>query len=411
MSNRQQRRRLARRRSKAGAAIVGGGALAFALIPVGTAQAEPITVTNLHDSGLGSLRAAIVQANSDRTIEQIPDLITFASGLTGSIKLRSPLPEIYDSIDIYGPSARRITVDASQIQHAADVAVFEDLTSDTELTISGLSLDDAHTGNTLGGFIETQYTDLTLNNDAFVHDHSQFAGGAVFSTYGSLKIDGCTFNDDGAQYGGALLSELQNGKIDDSTFANNSASLGGGAIGLFQGDTTTITGSTITGNSVKYRGSSPDQLGYGGGIDSLYASLDLRDSVVAENKASGNTHANRRRQGGSDFPDIHLIGSAFTAAFSLIQHGFGLGALPAGNIRGKDPLLGRLADNGGPTNTELPLSGSPVINAGKAFGLWSDQRGDKRTVDYPGVKKRKGSDGTDIGAVELQPPKKQSGRR
>jgi hypothetical protein len=404
MSNRQQRRRLERRRAKAGAAAVGGGALAFALVPVGTAQAEPITVTNLHDSGLGSLRAAIIQANSDKTIEQVPDLITFASGLTGSIKLEKPLPQIYDSIDIYGPGARLITVDASQIQHQADVAVFEDLTGNTALTISGLSLDNADTGNELGGFIEAQYTDLTLNDDAFVHDHSRFSGGAVFSTYGSLTIDGCTFNDDGASYGGALLSELQKGKIEDSTFANNRASLGGGGIALFQGDKTTITGSTITGNSVQYKGDASDQLGYGGGIDSLYANLDLRDSVVADNKASGNAAATRRKVGGSDFPDIHLLGSAFTAAFSLIQHGFGLGSLPASNILGKAPLLAPLADNGGPTNTELPLPNSPVINAGRAFGLSVDQRGDKRAVNYPGVKKRKGGDGTDIGAVELQRP-------
>jgi uncharacterized repeat protein (TIGR01451 family) len=66
-----------------------------------------------------------------------------------------------------------------------------------------------------------------------------------------------------------------------------------------------------------------------------------------------------------------------------------------------DPMLGPLQNNGGPTQTMMPLVGSPVIDAGDNTGAPStDQRGLPRVVN--------GLGGTtpliDIGAVEYQPP-------
>ena len=64
---------------------------------------------------------------------------------------------------------------------------------------------------------------------------------------------------------------------------------------------------------------------------------------------------------------------------------------------GGDPRLGPLDSSGGPTQTMLPLAGSPLINAGSNTaandaGLTTDQRGLTRIVG-----------GTvDIGAVETQ---------
>jgi len=62
-----------------------------------------------------------------------------------------------------------------------------------------------------------------------------------------------------------------------------------------------------------------------------------------------------------------------------------------------DPKLGPLAANGGPTQTMLPLPGSPAVHAAEVVaGLDADQRGLPRpaTLDVP----------SDIGAVEGQPP-------
>ena len=72
------------------------------------------------------------------------------------------------------------------------------------------------------------------------------------------------------------------------------------------------------------------------------------------------------------------------------------------NITGTDPDLGPLQDNGGPTETLLPNLTSPVIDAGVANGLTTDQRGLPRTFDPVSVPNKNGSDGTDIGSTELQ---------
>jgi len=62
-----------------------------------------------------------------------------------------------------------------------------------------------------------------------------------------------------------------------------------------------------------------------------------------------------------------------------------------------------LADNQGPTKTMALQPGSPAIDAGVASGATTDQRGMSRTYDDPGTTNAATSDGTDIGAFELQP--------
>ena len=60
-----------------------------------------------------------------------------------------------------------------------------------------------------------------------------------------------------------------------------------------------------------------------------------------------------------------------------------------------DPLLGPLANNGGPTLTQALLPGSPAINGGvPVAGITTDQRGAPRSL----------TGATDIGAFEVQPP-------
>ncbi|MFL5781328.1 MAG: choice-of-anchor Q domain-containing protein [Thermoleophilaceae bacterium] len=68
-----------------------------------------------------------------------------------------------------------------------------------------------------------------------------------------------------------------------------------------------------------------------------------------------------------------------------------------------DPKLGNLHNNGGPTQTMAPAAGSPVIDAGFAFGLPTDQRGVPRPFDFQSTPNVRGGDGSDIGAVELAP--------
>ena len=72
-----------------------------------------------------------------------------------------------------------------------------------------------------------------------------------------------------------------------------------------------------------------------------------------------------------------------------------------GDMNSKDPMLGPLQNNGGPTQTMALPSGSPAIDAGNAAGcthgmgnlLKADQRGMPRPY-------KEDSGGCDIGAYE-----------
>jgi hypothetical protein len=82
-----------------------------------------------------------------------------------------------------------------------------------------------------------------------------------------------------------------------------------------------------------------------------------------------------------------VVESTCTACFDASTTAINSTLLPPGawagaggnNIELADAMLGPLADNGGPTQTRLPLVGSPVIDAGDnallSAGATTDQRG------------------------------------
>ena len=106
MSARGIRRAAARRRARgviaAGATV--GAALAFS--PV--ADAANFTVTNTNDSGAGSLREALDDANSAPDA----DRILFAPSVTGTITLTTGELPVYEQVEIVGPGAGALTINA-----------------------------------------------------------------------------------------------------------------------------------------------------------------------------------------------------------------------------------------------------------------------------------------------------------
>ena len=88
-----------------GTAAAGGVLLGLAGLAA-DAQAATFTVSNLNDSGAGSLRQAILDA------EAAPDAdtILFQSGLSGTIQLTTGHLQIDYSVNVQGPGANIITV-------------------------------------------------------------------------------------------------------------------------------------------------------------------------------------------------------------------------------------------------------------------------------------------------------------
>ncbi len=82
-----------------------------------------ITVQNLDDSGIGSLRAAIEQADLDASA----DSIIFDPSLSGQIDLLSELPALSGDTTITGPGASVLTVE-SGFNLPGDQTAFQILT-------------------------------------------------------------------------------------------------------------------------------------------------------------------------------------------------------------------------------------------------------------------------------------------
>src|SRR3954451_18574831 len=97
---RTRSRRLEHRRVTAKRAALAGAGLSLGVTLAGGASADAatFTVTNLNDSGAGTLRQAIFDANTALG----PDQITFQSSLSGQITLGSALPTITTPVEVTG---------------------------------------------------------------------------------------------------------------------------------------------------------------------------------------------------------------------------------------------------------------------------------------------------------------------
>jgi CSLREA domain-containing protein len=234
----------------------------------------------------------------------------------------------------------------------------------------------------------------------------------VFGTRNSFIISTSSIVDNVAKEHGGGMYIWSSGTIENSTISRNTSVISGGGIYLNNGpQIVEIMHSTISSNLAD---SDSDQNGNGGGIFQFPAGTQplifLSHSVVTGNgKGSFETAS-----------DLALHG--LNARFALVGTGAGSnltespagGADSRGNLIGGpvhgviDPLLGPLADNGGPVLpggakllTHAPLPGSPVIDAGDPAlvpGAGGVPEFDQRGAPYS----RLTGSRVDMGAVELQ---------
>jgi Chlamydia polymorphic membrane protein (Chlamydia_PMP) repeat len=424
-----QRRGPSRRQLAAAGGLTAGATLAFA----GVAHADTFTVSNLNDSGLGSLRKAIDDANNNGNGSAV-DNVVFASGLSGTINVGSDTGDgLYPetAMNVQGPGPGTITLKGDpSINYVVFTGIYYGGSPGDPITISGLTITGGSAVGRPGGGIENHTANLTVSNDVITGNSSNVSGGGIYSegSPGSLTvidstvsgntadpsvaddygggiftgsdavIRGSAIFDNNARDGGGVYSSEHDPNsltIQRSTIARNHAVTddGGGVWFCCGGgdERLTIQGSTISGNTT---------LNTSGGVeaylDSGAPSPEIEDTII-----SGNTSTND--------PSYADLFNTFPSnvAFSLI------GTPPAGpngplnqtgpNLFGVDPQLIALANNGGPTQTMALATTSPAVDKGKAFGLSSDQRGVLRPIDFPAIANAAGGDGSDIGAFELQP--------
>lgn len=218
-----------------------------------------------------------------------------------------------------------------------------------------------------------------------LRNNSASDGGGIYLYAARLNMRASTLAaNKAAEHGGGLataaVSETERPavRIVNSTISRNVANTDGVGSGSGGGLAATADGpkrllnSTVTGNRA-FRGG-----GLLGPFLSEYQGWIVRGSIVSGNSSSA------------------ALGHDCASAPPVISNGFNLiGDLancpltPKGSdIVGKNPKLGPLKRNGGPTRTHALRKGSPAINKGPKNAPKRDQRG----------KKRKGR--PDIGAYE-----------
>jgi hypothetical protein len=257
----------------------------------------------------------------------------------------------------------------------------------TNSTVSG-NYADGYAGGILSRSGNVTLTSSTLSNNT----SNKFAGG-IYVFNKNLTLTNSTLSGnhvdavDANGYGGAIFSQSANITLTNSTLSGNSANYVGG-IWNWSGNVT-LTNSTVSGNAGMHYAFRT--IGNAGGIWVSSGTVALTNSTVSGNSAASNS-------GGifiysaSPTKEVQAINSI--VAGNTASGGDTNTTLTAGstnNIIGGDPKLVALANNGGPTQTMLPLADSPAIDGG------SDA--DCPATDQRGVNRPQGAH-CDIGAVE-----------
>jgi hypothetical protein len=227
-----------------------------------------LTVTSLADSvsnpAPGTLRAAVLQANSDAA-NAVADTVQFAAGLTGTITLGSPLELTASAMltEVIIDGGGTITLSGGGTSQVFQVDV------EAHAVLSGLTISNGTAAQ--GGAISNAGT-LTLNSDSLSGNTATQAGGAIDNT-GSLTITGCTLSGNSAQGAGGAI---------DNSGPSTGGGFGGFGGGGFGGipfgpiDQVTITGSTLSGNTASS----------GGAVENVSGPLTLSASTLMSNSAA-----------------------------------------------------------------------------------------------------------------------------
>ena len=251
-------------RALPGAMLLSAGAL---LSPAVLAATYPVSNTN--DSGSGSLRDAIAQANANPGA----DIVTFNSNITGTISLTTGTLQITDDLDIQGPGASVLTVDGSGI--ATVTAQGADHTHHGKGERSG-GVGNATQG---GGYYYGGGTGrvFTISASAGRPAGSSTTQQALASS--TVSISGLTISGGTATNGGGILGYDTDLTVSQCVVSGNSANDEGGGIAMFGYDATVlVTDSTVTGNSAHY----------GGGVATTQSAITIQRSTISNNVAFAN---------------------------------------------------------------------------------------------------------------------------
>jgi hypothetical protein len=283
-----------------------------------------------------------------------------------------------------------------------------------DVTLKNITITGGQTSDTGGGVnLPSDFaTNLTVDHSTIAGNVSCNQGGGLYSdNSGSLTVRSSTLTGNVSQtsWGGGIDDDSGALLVVNSTLTGNRASSGGGAIDQ-DGTGTTLVYSTIVANAVDKTlscfapvaaatASNPHhhvgpQAADDIGQVCICTALHAFGTVITDPIGVGTTGSPAASNCNTDGTTYDSSGFNFSDDTSC---GFTQPTDKQG--AGNNPMLGSLANNGGPTQTMLPQTGSPLIDAialadcGAQMGIGTDQR-DVGRPQGPGC---------DIGAVEVVP--------
>src|SRR6267142_2431793 len=352
------------------------------------AHAAAITVTNTNDSGPGSLRQALVDANNG-------DMINFDAALKGqTVTLTTAELVINKNITISGLGANLLAV--SRAQNAPAFRIFHLMPALT-VVIQGLAISNGVAPQFgFGGGILNERSTLSVINCAVSGNSTDSTGGGISDGFlagstlrgnyagvygggiensGTLAVNSSTLSGNTGEFTGGAILNSGSLTVSNSTLSGNATQLHGG--GIWNSGQCAIRHSTVTGN----RGMN------GGAINNRLGTLEIESTILKR----GESGANILNDSGTVASDGYNLSS---------DDGSGYLIGPGDQIN-TDALLGPLQDNGGPTFTHALLPGSPAIDTGDpnfSPPPVNDQRGCPFDRVFNGR--------IDIGSFETQPPRR-----
>jgi uncharacterized repeat protein (TIGR01451 family) len=379
-----------------------------------TAQTATITVINNNDSGAGSLRQAILDANtngdpsnvidfsgpftitlSDPALSVTKDLTITGLGAANTvISGPSRTTRILEFVGSGAPSGSIVvSVSGMTVQNGAAGGIGVDASS--TVSFFGVTLQSNTTAGNGGGILNDGIIDLV---DCLIQSNAALNGGGIYqSATGLATIDTTTLRLNQAtgtgSIGGGGIHNVGSLFIQRSLLADNQSASDGG--GISNNGFLAATNVTFSANSAT---------GLGGALRNAYAVADqviLQYATLAQNTASAgggisNTgFVNLQSTILAGSTGGNCAGTAVTSLGSNLDSANTCGLANASDLVNTDPLLLALANNGGPTFSHALGQASPAINAGVFDPLVAtDQRLLPRPflIDTP----------MDIGAYEFQ---------
>ncbi len=172
-----------------------------------------LTVTNNLDTGKGSLRYEIAQAEKSRG----RDTIVFAPSLDGqTITLTSGELYITGALTIQGPGANKLTISGHNSSRVFDVAL------NVNVALSGLTISNGFAVHEGGGIFNLGY--LSVSGCVVSANQADYGGGIYNDN--TLSVSGCVVSDNTAAFGGAGIFNAVNAPeltVVNSYFSHNTS--------------------------------------------------------------------------------------------------------------------------------------------------------------------------------------------